>query len=233
MSEFFKFEDASRDFPYYKHNPQLSKTAWIVLLLSIPISFLVYGIVGIESEMIGSFLFAAILLIPLLHYSNWDLSLIIQKPTKNEIKLAIILFISYIIYAIVVGEFLGIISQAPTATSDYLGVSWEMLFSLIFSMLAEELVKFIPLMFFMRFIYKFTYNRKLSVIISTIIILIYFGLLHYDPAATTILSVLAIQGAGSIFELYGYLKTKNLIVSYLCHLLTDGFIFLLILMGVA
>ena len=233
MSEFFKFEDTSRDFPYYKHNPKLSKTAWIVLLLSIPISFLVYGVVGIESEMIGSILFALTLLVPLMYFSNWDFSLLFHKPTKGEIKLAVLLFIGYLIYAIAVGEVLEVIGQASTATGDYLGVTWEMLFALVFSMLAEELVKFIPLMLFMRIVYKYTNNRKLAIVVSTAIILVFFGLLHYDPEVTPLLSVLVIQGFGSIFELYGYIKTKNVFVPYLCHLLTDAIIFLMMLIGLA
>ena len=233
MSEFFKFEDTSRDFPYYRHNPKLSKTAWIVLLASIPISFLVYGVVGIESEMIGSILFALILLVPLMYFSNWDFSLLFHKPTKGEIKLAVLLFIGYLIYAIAVGEVLEVIGQASTATGDYLGVTWEMLFALVFSMLAEELVKFIPLMLFMRIVYKYTNNRKLAIVVSTAIVLVFFGLLHYDPEVTPLLSVLVIQGFGSIFELYGYIKTKNVFVPYLCHLLTDGIIFLMMLIGMA
>ena len=230
MSEFFKFEDTSRDFPYYRHNPKISKGAWVVLLLAIPISFLVYAIFAIEHEMIGSILFVLVLLIPLMYFSNWDFSLIFHKPTKSEIRLAVLLFIGYMIYAIAVGEVLDLIGQSSTVSGDYFGVNWEMLFSLVFSMLAEEFVKFIPLMFFMRLLYKYTNNRKLSIVVSTAVILIFFGLLHYDPGITPIMSVLVIQGLGSIFELYGYIKTKNLFVPYLCHLLTDGFIFLLMLL---
>ncbi|WP_406534195.1 type II CAAX prenyl endopeptidase Rce1 family protein [Methanobrevibacter sp.] len=233
MSEFFKFEDTTRDIPYYRHNPKLSKTAWIVLLLSIPISFIVYMIAGIESEMAGSILFVLIMLVPLMYYSDWDFSLIFHKPTKGEIKLAVMLFIGYMIYAIAVGEVLELIGQASTATGDYLGVTWEMLFALVFSMLGEELVKFIPLMFFMRFVFKYTNNRKLAIVVSAAIVLIFFGLLHYDAEVTPILSVLLIQGLGSIFEVYGYIKTKNMFVPYLCHLLTDGFIFLMMLIGLA
>ena len=233
MSEFFKFEDTSRDFPYYRHNPKLSKTAWIVLLLAIPISFIVYAIIGSEDEIIGSIAFALVLLLPLLYYSNWDLSLMFRKPSRKEIRLAILLFIGYMIYAILVGGIIDAFTQTAEASSDYLGVSWEMLFGLIFSMLAEELVKFIPLMFFMRLIYKYTNNRKAAVIVSTIIILGFFGILHYDPPEFPLISVLAIQGFGSIFELYGYIKTKNIFVPYMSHLFTDATIFLLILIGIA
>lgn len=100
-------------------------------------------------------------------------------------------------------------------------------------MMGEELLKFISLMFFMRLFFKISANRKLSIILSSIIIMICFGLIHYDPSVTTIVSVLLLQGLGTIFEIYGYLKTKNIFVPYISHLLTDGIIFILVIFGVA
>lgn len=41
--------------------------------------------------------------------------------------------------------------------------------------------------------------------------------------------MLLLQGLESLFELYGYIKTKNLLALYLSHLLTDTMIFILIL----
>lgn len=230
MSEFFKFEDASRDFPFYRHNPRLSKAAWFILLLSIPVAFMAYAIVGLEGELIGSFLFALIPLIPLLIFSGGDISLILRKPTKKEIMLAIMLFIGYMIYAVVVGEVIDYIFQTPTNPSDYFDVNWEMTIALVFSMLGEEFLKLIPFLFFMRVIFKYTNNRKLAIVISTVIILVFFGLLHYEPGITPLVSVLVIQGLGTIFEMYGYIKTKNLFVPYLSHLLTDAVIFIMIIL---
>ncbi|WP_407454182.1 type II CAAX prenyl endopeptidase Rce1 family protein [Methanobrevibacter sp.] len=230
MSEFFKFEDTSRDFPYYRQNPKISKIAWIVLLLTIPISFWVYKKFPVESEILRSILFALVLLLPLMYFSNWDFSLIFHKPTKSEIKLAVILFVGYLIYAFAIGEVLNAFGQNTVVTGNYYGLNGEILFSLVFSMLAEELIKFIPIMFFMRFVFKFTNDRKLSLVVSSTIVLIFFGLIHYDPAVNTIIYALLIPGLGSIFELYGYVKTKNLFVPYLCHLLTDVSLFLLMLL---
>jgi hypothetical protein len=95
-------------------------------------------------------------------------------------------------------------------------------------MMGEELIKFIPLMFLMRVIYKFSNNRKLAIIISSIIICAYFGMLHYTGS---IIAALLIQGLGTVFELYGYIRTKNLLVPYMTHLITDMFIFIVVLMG--
>ena len=215
------------------HNPRISVGGWLVLLLSVPISFLAYSIVGLESELIGSVLFCFIMLIPLLYFSKWDYSLIFRKPTKNEIVLAILLFAGYMIYCISVGSVLDIfgLAGAPISTPEELGVTVESTVGLIFSMMAEELLKFIPLMFFMRLIYKFTENLKLSVSISVAIVLVVFGLLHYMPPMNTLVSVLLLQGLGSFFEMYGYIKTKNLFVPYISHLLTDLISFIIILVG--
>lgn len=232
MMKFLEF-DESRDFPFYMHNPRISVGGWLVLLLSVPISFLAYAIVGLESELIGSVLFCFIMLIPLLYFSKWDYSLIFRKPTKNEIILAILLFAGYMIYSICVGSVLDIfgLAGAPISTPEELGVTVESTVGLIFSMMAEELLKFIPLMFFMRLIYKFTENLKLSVSISVAIVLVVFGLLHYMPPMNTLVSVLLLQGLGSFFEMYGYIKTKNLFVPYISHLLTDLISFIIILVG--
>ena len=232
MMKFLEF-DESRDFPFYMHNPRISVGGWLVLLLSVPISFLAYGIVGLESELIGSVLFCFIMLIPLLYFSKWDYSLIFRKPTKNEIILAILLFAGYMIYSICVGSVLDIfgLAGAPISTPEELGVTVESTVGLIFSMMAEELLKFIPLMFFMRLIYKFTENLKQSVSISVAIVLVVFGLLHYMPPMNTLVSVLLLQGLGSFFEMYGYIKTKNLFVPYISHLLTDLISFIIILWG--
>ena len=221
--------DGNKDFPYYNNNPKLSKTAWIVLLLSIPIGILLYVI--FPSIMLGSIVFCLSMLIPLLYFSNWNYSLFIQKPTKNEIILGVLMFGGYLIYSITVGTILDFITPTPEMPNEILGITVEGTVSLIFSMMGEELVKFIPLMFFMRLVYKYSNNRKLAIVVSAIIVLTGFGLMHYAPPYTTLTSVLLIQGAGSMFGVYGYLKTKNIIVPYISHLLTDAFVFITVLSG--
>ena len=123
------------------------------------------------------------------------------------------MFAGYILYAICVGSILDYFDLSGVQQSaDSMGITLESTIGLIFSMMGEELIKFIPLMFFMRIIYKYSQNRKLSISVSTIIVLIGFGLLHYMPPYSSLISVLALQGFGSIFEMYGYIKTKNIFV---------------------
>lgn len=225
--------DETRDFPYYRNNPRISKKGWIVLLLSIPFSYIIYSIISLGSEFIGSLAFCLLLLIPLLYYSNWDYSLLFHKPTKNELILAFLMFIGYMVYSTVVSILLEGTGTGGSGLANSFTIHLESIVSLVFSMMGEELLKFIPLMFFMRLFYKYTNNRNLSIAISSVIILTCFGLLHYEPPYSTLISVLALQGLGSMFELYGYIRTKNLLVPYISHLLTDALVFILIFSGIA
>ncbi|MEE0901067.1 MAG: hypothetical protein UIB31_00935 [Methanobrevibacter sp.] len=230
--KFLEFDD-TRDFPFYRHNPRISKSGWFLLLLSVPIAYIVYAFVGEASEIIASILFCLVMLIPLLYFSGWDYSLMFRKPTKNEIILGVLLFAGYMIYSTVVGLSLDMVGLGGVPeTAEAMGINIESTVGLIFSMMGEELLKFIPLMFLMRVVYKFSNNLKLSVVISVTIVLIVFGLLHYWPPSNTLVSVLLLQGLGSLFEMYGYLKTKNLFVPYISHFLTDAVAFILILSGV-
>ena len=230
--KFLEF-DESRDFPFYRHNPRISSGGWLLLILSVPLALLVYALVGFESEIIASVLFCLIMLIPLLYFSKWDYSLMFRKPTKNEIILAILMFAGYMIYALCLGSVLDMVGLGgvEASSAEEVGVTIQSTVGLLFSMMAEELLKFIPLMFLMRLVYKFTDNLKISVAVSTALVLLGFGLLHYAPPTNTIVSVLLLQGLGSLFEMYGYLKTKNLFVPYISHLLTDAVMFIIILVG--
>ena len=220
--------DNDRDFPYYNEIPRMSKIGWLVLLICIPVSYFASGFIsGLSNDVIGSIFFLLILLVPLLYFSNWDYSLFFQKPTRNEFILAVSMALAYFAYSTVFTLLLNANGIPDVTKADANVVA---LISLVFSMMAEELIKFIPLMFLLRVFFKYTSNRRLSIIASSVITLIFFGLIHLEPTVS-IISVLVVQGAGSIFHLYVYLKTKNLFVSYLSHLMTDASVLILIMFG--
>lgn len=220
--------DNDRDFPYYNEIPRMSKIGWLVLLICIPVSYFANVFIsGLSNDVIGSIFFLLILLVPLLYFSNWDYSLFFQKPTRNEFILAILMALAYFAYSTVFTLLLNANGIPDVTKADANVVA---LISLVFSMMAEELIKFIPLMFLLRVFFKYTSNRRLSIMASSVITLIFFGLIHLEPTVS-IISVLVVQGAGSIFHLYVYLKTKNLFVSYLSHLMTDASVLILIMFG--
>jgi len=221
--------DENRDFPFYNENPRMSKIGWFVLLISIPVSFFVNVFVSpLTNDIVGSIFFLLIMLIPLIYFSNWNYSLFFKKPTKDELILAVLMFIAYFIYSLIMSNVLDASGLASTGSADAEIVS---IVTLIFSMMAEELIKFIPLMFLLSVFFKYTSNRRLSIIVSSAVTLIIFGLMHLEPGISLI-SVLLIQGLGSLSHLYVYLKTKNLFASYISHLMTDAFILTMALYGV-
>ena len=224
----FKFEKKDLDFPFYRKNPHVSKLGWTVMLLSVIVSFFVMALV--EDEMASGVLFCLIMLLPLLYYLDWDYKTIFQKPESREVGLAVLLFVGYIAYSIIIGSVLDLFSLTGSDIVSSMDVTPYLLISLFPSLMGEELLKFIPFMFFMRLIYKHSENRKLSVIVSMLIIMVFFALLHASDMKSLV-SVLALQGFGSIFEFYGYIKTKNILISYITHLCTDLSFMLIILLG--
>ncbi len=223
-NDFFKFENKDKDFPIYLNNPHVSKAAWVVLFL-----LLIPGILLVsDSSMLSSTMSCFIILIPLLYYINWDYKLLFNKPKQKDILLAVALFIGYIVYSLVIMMVISPLdlSSAMVDTQTSLMVIPPMAISLI----TEELIKFIPFIFFLRLFYKYSGNRKLSVIVSVLVVMVFFAFLH-SFAIEYFLFALIVQGFGSIFEFYGYIKTKNLWIPYITHLCTDVFITLLMIFG--
>ena len=220
--------DENRDFPFYNENPRMSKIGWLVLLISVVLSYCTYHYISFPNEILSSIVFLLIMLVPLLYFSNWDYSLFFKKPTGDELILAVLMFLAFFAYSFVMTNFLAS-SGMPNMDGSSEGI--VNIVGLIFSMMAEELVKFIPLMFFLRVLFKYTSNRKLSIMLSSAVTLVFFGLIHLEPGVS-IISVLLIQGLGSIFHLYAYLKTKNLITSYIAHLMTDAIVLIISMLGI-
>ena len=226
QTDWFKFEDKDYDFPFYNKNPYIPKWGWIVLFFALFIGFFL----SLSSKIYISIIGCIVLIVPVLYFLKWDYKAIFRMPSRRDILLVVALFAGYMIYSIVVGEVLSGVGIVSSGTVDSQSLDVMKMISSIFTTLGEEFIKFIPFMFFLRVLYKYTNKRKLSVIISVALIMLMFASMHaYNPIM--FIFALCIQGLGSIFEFYGYIKTKNIMVPYLCHLLTDEFIFLITLLG--
>lgn len=222
----FKFEDKDYDFPFYDKNPYVPKWGWIVLFLV----FLVGSVLTISEKLSAAILCCILFIVPVLYFLNWDYKAIFRKPSRRDILLAVALFVGYMTYAIIMSTILEQVGIVSGGLVEEGSITFMTIFTSIFSLMGEEFIKFIPFMFFLRVIYKYTSNRKLAVIISVALVMVMFASLHaFNPVM--FLFALCIQGFGSIFEFYGYIKTKNIFVSYITHLCTDVFIFSLALLG--
>ena len=123
-----------------------------------------------------------ILIVPVLYFLKWDYKEIFRKPSRRDIGLAVALFAGYIIYAVVVGKILEMFGIVSPGTVDTEAMTSMTLISSLFSIMGEEFIKFIPFMFFLRLLYKYTNNRKLSILVSVALIMVMFASLHaYNP----------------------------------------------------
>ena len=224
----FGFEDEGYDFPFYNNNPHVPKWGWIVLFFALVIGFALSISVKIHFSILG----CIIMIVPVLYFLKWDYKAIFRIPSGKDILLAVALFIGYLLYAVVIDLALAQFGIVSDGIVDPATLTYMDLITPIFSIMGEEFMKFIPFVFFLRLIYKYSKNRKLSVIASVALVMVMFASLHaYNPVMFVF--ALFVQGLGSIFEYIGYIKTKNILVSYITHLLTDEFIFLVLLLGVA
>lgn len=224
----FKFEDEGYDFPFYNKNPYIPKWGWVVLF----VAFIIGTVLAVITEKLPLIILGCIVfIVPVLYFLKWDYKAIFRMPSRKDLVLIVALFVGYIVYAMVMGMILKQFGIVSPGTMDSESVTVMTLVTSIFSLMGEEFLKFIPFIFFLRVIYKLSNNRKLSVILSVAIIMVMFACFHaYN--LTMLIFALFVQGFGSIFEFYGYIKTKNLLVPYLTHLLTDEIIFIIVLLGI-
>ena len=222
MNELLKFEREGFDFPFYKDG--LSKNQWIALILG----FLINAIMVIFSLQIKAIspvlfavLFAVIPTIAFAYASKGDFSLILKKPVKKDIWLIIKMIILSYIFAFLVGI---IIHAFGLSFSRHMGfeVNGILLYiTLAIQLWGEELLKFLLFIILFTLLIKYGNSRKNSMVISVALTLVCFGLLHFNAYSGRIAQILLMQGLGSIFTVFAYLKTKNIFVSYMIHFIID------------
>lgn len=223
--DWFGFENKDLDFPFYRKNPYVPKWGWFVLLF-----LMLFGLLlSISEKLHITILACVVLIVPVLYFLKWDYKAIFQKPKIKEVALAVGLFAGYIVYALLMSIALDNLFGL-TGGDLIVDYSWNALPPLFFSIMAEEIVKFIPFMFFLRVCFKYSNKRKLAVIFAMAVTMVFFASLH-AWTFKMFLYALCIQGFGSIFEFFGYIKTKNILISYITHICTDVFIIVLGIMG--
>jgi hypothetical protein len=163
-----------------------------------------------------------ITLIPLLLLTKCNLSSFFRKLSLNDIRLIIVSYIGYKIYYLIVYGFFQITNYTTTSAESYfLNLNLLTVIVNLLQIFSEEIFRIFIFLILMYYLYKYTNNRKISIITSTVIMLIVFGLLHVNTYGYNIIQIMLFQGLGSIFEFAGYLKTKNLAIPILIHILIN------------
>ena len=118
----------------------------------------------------------------------------------------------------VILQFLGVPLAHDSAIATNFSISF--IVGLFFQLMGEEFFKVFILLIVMYLVYKFSRNRDLALGLGIVVTLFAFGISHMG-AYGSLLQVLLIQGIGTIFNLYAYMKTKNIVVSYIIHVMID------------
>ena len=223
--------DGGLDFPFYNGLPKLSKFDWFVfslgpvltLMLIFGVFFYIPGMEYVLMDYSIPILFCLVLLIPVAYVCKGNLGIFFKKPKLGDFKIIILCFIANTIFTIAMFlllTYLGFGLQENSATLAQPTISFNTILLLI-QLLGEELFKVSVLICVMAFIYHVTGNRKIAVVISTICTMIAFGLIHVESYDWNYVQCLLLIGLGTIFNLIPYLKTKNVVNSYILHVLID------------
>lgn len=165
-------------------------------------------------------------LVPYLIVARGDIGTIIKKPRLGDIPLVIAMLVLTIAYSFGMALLLmklGIEIQ-PNAVVDETRDATFFAF-MLFQLFGEEMIKLNLFLGALVLVFRRTGDRKKSIVVAIVITLFIFGIAHLRAYNGSLAQVLLIQGVGSIFDLFLYLRTKNIMTSYVMHVLQD-FMFL-------
>lgn len=150
-----------------------------------------------------------------------------------DIPLIIIALICYLMYTGIITlllKNLGI--EVSPISIDNPITNLNSIIMVIIQLFGEEFCKLVPFLLVLTLLYDKTSNRKLSIVIAALVSVLLFGLVHIYSYNGHIIQILLIQGIGSLIFLFTYIKTKNILVSYIMHLALDFLAFILMFVGI-
>lgn len=230
-NDFFRFEDKEYDLPLLNGDSRFTTKNVIILLIGF--------LIGIATPFIipptGDGLLKAILmtvpsLLVVVYVFKDDMSNIFRMPKLRDIIIVIIGFILMFVFAIIaklIGNALGIAMITDSAVN---GSPLILIIRALIQLLGEELLKFIPLIIVAACLYK-SIGRKAAIIVAIIISQIIFALIHIPAYGFVIGFLLVHIGFSSIALPLVYVRTKNVVLCYLIHLLFDLVAFIPHLLG--
>ena len=225
MEEEIKKNEVELDFPFYNDNPKI-KIIDIIILAITPILFTIYCFIPYQifPSGTGPYIFCFVQLIAFLYVARGNISLLIKKPKVKDFVRVIITVILAYVFSISVSAVIqyGLkiqLTANDVVTSDKGVAFW---FEMIFQLFGEELYKILVFLVVLIIIHKLTKKRTFSIVIATTVSLFCFAIMHYTTY-NNFLHIILLQGVGSLFCMYNYLKSKNILTSYLQHLLFDFF----------
>lgn len=223
FKERFKFLNDGIDFPFYNDIPKLSSGEWLLLVGAVVLMILMLTVIPM-SETIFPIAVCLVMLLPALYICKGNYGIFFKRPKLRDFLTIILCLVGYYVYVIMITVILKSIGYSMAANSVLTSFQTPSIFLIVSTLLqlvGEEFFKIFILLIVMYVVYKFTNNRGLSLGLGIFVSLFIFGIIHSTAYSGRILQILLVQGLGSIFDLYMYLKTKNVVNSYILHVLTD------------
>ncbi|MEM5471895.1 CPBP family glutamic-type intramembrane protease [Hoeflea sp. AS60] len=238
-AEFFFFERANTDFPYYRGVPVgLSPVGWIIVLVAVAAAYWVFTStqLRLHSGLAGFIPPFLLVLIPLgalaiVAGSRAPLALF-RKPTARDFGLMIAFFVLNAVVTIIVGNLLvkffhtvgnpiGDMVASAAAPEAVLIFAWSAV-----QLLGEEIFTILPFLAILTLLDRFV-PRKLAVCLAALVAAIPFAAIHLPTYQWNVAQAFIGLVPVRIILLMPFIITRNIWASTGTHILNDWAIFAL------
>lgn len=231
-SGWLSFEEGEFDFPFYQNQIDLNKwlfpiggcvLSYSLFLINFPFSLLIKN--GIRSSLA--------LFFPLIGLYLFDqnfLRLLYRKVRTTDFKLIILTtFLAIIVQLIFYSIFFYLFQKSFNENGQVNILSRldmtkriiYIIFLFCFQLMAEEMLRVVPFLFFLYLsCQKFNLGRKQGVLISWVTSSLLFALFHL-PTYNGDMIQICILFLGVFIMSFAYIKSKNIWVVFLVHVLYD------------
>ena len=222
------------DFPFYNENPKIE--IWGILILAAAVIYITLSIF-LEFQYpryVGPIVFCAVPLAAFLIAARGRMSLIVKKFKAMDFVRIVVTLILQFAFTLSIGVIRTLVFHTKPTPNSIMDADMDASFwlQILVQLFGEELYKLLIFLVILILIYKLTQKRTLSVVAATVITLLCFALAHATSYDFKWGQILINQGVATFFCMYNYLKSKNILTSYLQHVLLDAIPFIMAMAGV-
>lgn len=222
------------DFPFYNENPAIP--VWGIIVFAAAVIYLSLSVfLQIDYPgYLGAILFCVIPLAAFLVVARGKMSLIVKKfKAMDFVRILVTLFLQYA-FAFTVGIIRNLVFHVQPTANAVMDADMDLTFwvVILIQLFGEEMFKLLIFLVFLILLYKLTQKRTLSVIVATAVTLLCFAVVHATAYDFNWSQILINQGLATFFCMYNYLKSKNILTSYIQHVILDAIPFVLAMVGV-
>ena len=149
------------------------------------------------------------------------------------VRILVTLFLQYA-FAFTVGIIRNLVFHVQPTANAVMDADMDLTFwvVILIQLFGEEMFKLLIFLVFLILLYKLTKKRTLSVTVATAVTLLCFAVVHATAYDFNWSQILINQGLATFFCMYNYLKSKNILTSYIQHVILEAIPFVLAMVGV-